>query len=129
MKFCQPHWDELRAALDERGLSHLIAKDGKQAVKNLAAELTEGRSVENYDPLMAAHNAILNNVMGVVGIEVMYPNEDGSDRCPLCFLTTEHKAGCKDPTCEIDSYDDWIDRAADDQLSYWSGVAAPEENE
>ena len=64
MKFCQDHWDRLRQRIDDRGLSHLIAADGQKAVSMMTSQLQERRTTrENYDPLMGAHFAILNNAM------------------------------------------------------------------
>src|SRR5579859_4119178 len=94
MRFCDPHWKKLRAAFKERGLDKYVAKDGAQA----ALDLIEGKP----DPLMAAHNAILSNVMDRVGLEVMMPNEDGTERCPLCYiqkLARESACTCGDPKC------------------------------
>ncbi len=51
MKICQAHWDRLRAAIKERGLEHLVAKDGATAMMHAVTEL-EGREAENdFDPL------------------------------------------------------------------------------
>jgi hypothetical protein len=119
-----PHWESLRAAIAERGLSSLVTDSGEKAAGNLTDELERGRTVDNYDPLMAAHMAILNNVMGLVGIDVMMPNEDGSDRCPLCFLNADHAAKCTVDGCTITSYDHWIDKAADEQVEVWKGLNA-----
>lgn len=129
MRFCQEHWDALRSAIRERGLYDLVAKDGAIAAENLQAE-AEGRdTLANYDPLMAAHWAIINNAMGAVGPpNAMYlmsndePQADEDGRkwpvCPLCYLNQAHALTCTDPACTLDrerGYDMWIDRAADDQ--------------
>jgi hypothetical protein len=121
MKFCQDHWDRLRAAIDARGLGGLVARDGERALENMAAELEAGpgaASLTTFDPLMGAHWAIVNNIMGFVGLAVMAPNADGSERCPLCFLNAAHDEQCVDPGCVLPrdgtAYDGWIDRAADD---------------
>lgn len=89
-------------------------------MKNLVSEAQDGSNVDNFDPLMSAHWAIIGNVMkSPVGMSVMFQNEDGSDRCPLCFITSEHLAHCTNPECEIVNYDEWIDRAADGALEAW----------
>lgn len=116
MKFCQPHWEKLRRAIDERGLAHLIAKGGEQAARNMAAELRQGASIQSFDPLMAAHNAIWMRAMDVAGLAVMAPNENGTERCPICFLNQAHAAECQGPPCGLPrdtAFDHWIDRAAD----------------
>lgn len=118
MKFCQPHWEKLRAAIDERGLTHLVAHGGEQAARNLVAETRDGPSIQTFDPLMAAHNAIWFHAMQTpVGMALMFANEDGSQRCPICFPRDEHAKGCPGPPeCAITpaSFESWIDLAADD---------------
>lgn len=119
MKFCQPHWDKLRAAIDDRGLSGLVAKDGAQAIQQMADQLArvkagdESLSASNFDPLMSAHWAIVNNALRICGLAIMAPNEDGSARCPLCFMI----AGCSHQDCpspDACGWNEWINRAADD---------------
>ena len=123
MRFCQDHWDRLRLAIEERGLSHLIAPDGQTAMLQMADQLERGQRGEqpetpvNYDPLMSAHWAIVNNISAVgpgVVLELMTPNEDGSERCPLCYANAQHEAHCRDDGCTF-TYDAWIDYAASDE--------------
>jgi hypothetical protein len=114
VKFCEDHWALLRKAIDDRGLGGFVADSGEQLGKMMVSEATEGRTVDNFDPLMGAHNAIMSNALDLVGIALCAPNEDGSERCPLCFLTETHKANCDDPDCTVESFDHWIDKAADD---------------
>jgi hypothetical protein len=109
MRFCQPHWAELRAAIAERSLGHLVAEGGEQAVRNLAAELTEGPRIQTFDPLMAAHNAIWMNAMERVGLDLMMPDEAGEQRCPICFVNAEAPKHGQAATFA----DDWIVKAAD----------------
>jgi len=81
MKFCKSHWDALRAAVDARGMTHLVAKSGAQAFENVVLEL-EGREREaHFDPLMAAHNMILGHAMDLLGL-VLFTG----DYCPACEL-------------------------------------------
>ena len=119
VKFCQAHWDKLREAIRARGLYELVAADGTEAVRRTMSELGSVRSKSNFDPLMAAHWAIVNNVMaGPAGLAIMMQNEDGSDRCPLCFIRDDHLARCAVPGCEVKDFDWMIERASDDSLSY-----------
>jgi hypothetical protein len=113
---CQSHWDKLREALKVRGLYGMVAKDGAQASRDLA----EGRP----DPLMAAHNAIVGNALNTAGLAIMAANDDGSERCPICFLMAA-AAGCQcgAPACTPEAraaqsarFEAWIERAADDEL-------------
>lgn len=137
MRFCQDHWDRLRAAIDERGLSHLIAPDGETAVAQIKQELEQGPSAVTFDPLMSAHWAIVSNAMDTItraGASPLYlmtagpedpvegygPAGDGRTwpRCPLCYLNLAHELTCKDPRCtlpKVGGYDWMIERAADDQ--------------
>lgn len=131
MKFCQPHWDKLRAAIAVRGLETFVAQGGEAAAERMKAQLEahqrgeeQGRS--GFDPLMNAMFAIANNAMSgtPAGLEIMLPNADGTDRCPLCYINGErHKAAQTDPAGsarwaradDVAFYDEWIDKAADDQ--------------
>lgn len=121
---CIDHWAKLRAALAERKLDKLIAADGMQA----AADLVAGRP----DPLMAAHNAILSNAVDKVGLAIMMQNDDGSERCPICYLKALSLASpqctCGDPACTpesiADGFERWIEIAADEQLKRISGGAS-----
>jgi hypothetical protein len=127
MRFCQDHWDRLRKAIDERGLTDLVAPDGKVAMAQLADQLERAQRGEektltpvNYDPLMAAHWAIVNNVaetarkFGGPGA-ALYAM--AGDCCPLCYANEQHQAVCNEEGCTF-TYDDWIDRAADDELEH-----------
>lgn len=114
MKFCQDHWDRLRAAITARGLDELVAADGAQAARRLAAELDAGPSLTNFDPLMGAHNAILNNALTNMppgaAITMLQAPDDAPDKgCPLCVLNA-NVPGQPEPN----SFDRWIERAADD---------------
>jgi hypothetical protein len=54
----------------------------------------------------------------------MAPNDDGSERCPVCYLKELSLAAprceCGDPACtpesRAESFERWIERAADDEL-------------
>lgn len=112
MKFCQPHWDKLRAAVESRGLGHLIAANGRDAHARAVAEL-QGRSErDDFDPLMAAHWMIVHAVQQRIGLALFF----GEDVCPVCegIKTNE---GVVDPKLgrvytpeEEESY--WIDGPA-----------------
>ena len=123
MRFCQPHWDKLRDAIKARGIWSFVATSGEQAVAQLSSEIEQHKhTAANYDPLMGAHWAIVNNAMGSTpaGLALLSPNKDGTDRCPLCYINGErHRHAQVDPEnwSRADDqafYDEWIDRAADD---------------
>jgi hypothetical protein len=104
MRFCSAHWDDLRSKIEAAGLSSFISSGGEEAAK---------RMVENgFDPLMGAHNAIVGNAMDAAGFAIMMPNDDGIDRCPLCFLI----GGCGCGKGEGCPYRTWPDRAVADQI-------------
>lgn len=133
MKFCQPHWDALRSAIDARGLSALVAEGGEAAARNLAGEVTDGPSIDNYDPLMSAHFAIWNNAMSLSKdryqanpLAMMAADPEHPEwECPICFLNwlhAEHDAHCTQEGCNYpkgETYEWMIDRAADEQVEAW----------
>lgn len=101
MKFCMPHWDELRKAISDRGLDHLVAKDGKAAMAMMMDEIKkQDLDSSNFDPLMAAHNAIAAHAIEQGGLYLLT-----DDYCPLCELK-KHKGNPKE----------WIDGASNECL-------------
>jgi hypothetical protein len=114
MKFCTRHWEALRTAIKDRGLDGLVAKSGEEVVKRLSKELDDGESHKStFEPLMGAHNAIVMRALDIVGLNLMARNDDGSDRCPICYLQASHDEGCKEEGCKH-SFEPWIVYAADD---------------
>lgn len=126
MRFCQTHWTELREAIEERGLGDLIAPDGEVAMEQIVDQLKRAERGEdpgtpvNYDPLMAAHWAIVNNLTeaarATAGPAAALHVAMG-DHCPVCFANEQHELSCDDPDCAF-TYDAWIGYAADDQLAH-----------
>jgi hypothetical protein len=111
-KICPEHWNQLREAIETRGMSHLIAKDGKVATDNVVASLQGIDTKENFDPLMSANFAILGNSVQCFGIDIL----GESAPCPLCLLD-KHVKECVDPECQMkQSGTDWIGFAADGSL-------------
>lgn len=115
MKFCMPHWDAIRAAIKDRGLYALVPDSGEKAMTSMASQMQDGPSIDNFDPLMGAHWAIVGN------LATNHPQILVIDGCPLCYANTNHALGCTDPTCTTRDayYDGWIGKAADDQVAYW----------
>lgn len=71
MNFCQEHWSQLREKIAERGLNHLVAKDGEMAMAQIADQLERAGDDEtvtpvNFDPLMSAWSAIGTNTMDTI---------------------------------------------------------------
>jgi hypothetical protein len=107
MKMCKPHWDQLRSAIDARGLTALVAENNKVATERIKAQL-DPNSPDNagFDPLMNANFAIWSNALEQGGGYLIFGDENGNPYCPLC--ESEKHGGY--PA-------DWyITHAADDQL-------------
>lgn len=118
MKFCTDHWAALRAAIDSRGLAALVAESGDQAARNLLGEVADGRTIDNFDPLMAAHNAIMSNALSAAGGQAIRMLT--ADVCPICFCNSGDPANAAG--IRVHDYDVWIDKAADDALAAWKAL-------
>lgn len=79
MKFCQPHWDRLKTAIESRGLGHLIASNGREAHARTVADLKGESDLSDYDPLMSAHWEIVSAATEYVGLALY-----NGDACPVC---------------------------------------------
>lgn len=129
MKFCQDHWDRLREAIKERGLGEYIAEGGHEAASRMAGQVDARKVTKaNFEPLMGAHNAILSNAMGLVGLEVFADGAGGPHLCPICYLNETHARECKDPKCTLGptGFDAWIDYAADGQAKLLESLSTIE---
>lgn len=116
MKFCQAHWDRLREAIAAEGLSDLVAPDGETAIAQIVNALeSEETTVANFDPLMAAHWAIIGRIGDVDPRVVLI------EGCPLCWVQDEHDAHCETAGCEVtrQTFEDWIPDVARFQRSQW----------
>jgi hypothetical protein len=112
LKICDDHWKKLRAAIELRGLSHLVIGSPEKAVNVLAAQASDSQGFKDtYDPLMAANFAIWNNALEAFGLNMMVDDAP----CPLCLMD-DHAAECTEPDCKKNSGLDWIEFAADGQL-------------
>ena len=114
MKICDAHWQDLKKAIDDRGLTRFIAKDGEAAAKAMASQIQGGDEKESYDPLMGANFAIWGNALEVWGPGMM---QEGAP-CPLCLLD-KHAKECAEPDCQFKQTGaDWVTLAADAQMEY-----------
>ena len=100
MQFCQPHWDMMRAEIEKLGIADWVASDGETAAKQLVDQVKRDETTPvNYDPLMAAHNAIFGRVLQGLGLVVM--NADYG--CPICDLNSRRDEDgfctCDHPDC------------------------------
>src|SRR5437879_2436491 len=78
MKMCQPHWDQLRAGVRERGMEHLVLPDGEAARDNIDRELA-GDPDAHFDPLMSANCSLFTTAIECGGLDMM-----NGAHCPLC---------------------------------------------
>lgn len=104
MNWCKPHWQQLRDAIEAKGLSGFGAKTGEQAARNLATEL-EGAP---FDPLMGCWSRI-NSTMAESLNNLGRGQELLQLPCPLCVLV-------KDGQPELVAR--WIDGCTDNALKY-----------
>lgn len=79
MKICERHWTMLREGAERRGMAHLVARNGQEALQNAVLQL-EGRERESqFDPLMVANNLIWAAALRRCGLALMV-----GDLCPVC---------------------------------------------
>jgi hypothetical protein len=129
MKMCQPHWDALRAAIEERGLMGFVANSGQAAINKVVDDLEGAPEKQTFEPLMAANMAIWNNTMSACAqynanpLAMMSADPDHPEReCPICFLNwlhVEHIQNCTNENCTYPkefTFNWMIERASDDQL-------------
>lgn len=117
MQFCQKHWDMLRAAINDRGLSHLVAKSSEEAMESIVAQLQGGEG--DYDPLMDCYWMITNRALEVGGLYLL-----SGDLCPVCeaMKHTAHIPALGSTTNEpagaewVEKH--WIDGPADAVLKH-----------
>lgn len=116
MKFCEPHWDQLKEAIEKAGLAHLISKSGEEAAFIFKDEMEHGKNKDNYDPLMAAYWAIVNNAIKNGGMYLMFEKPDGTSYCPLCEL--DINTGRTLLNIEEIPSDVWIRHAVSDEIEF-----------
>lgn len=101
-RWCQTHWNELRAAIDRHGLDHLVSPNAKSAARQIENEFRFGtrHDVEGFDPLMRAWSMISMRAMEC-GISPLAG-------CPLCVVQ-QHYDTCKEPGCQGVPASEWIE--------------------
>lgn len=109
MKICQAHWDALRAAIDERGLSHLIAADGRKPAEAIVRELEGHPEPRDWDPLMSANWAIHSQALQCGGLYLMGEDENGREYCPLCEAEKRGGEG---------TANEWVNGCSDAMLAH-----------
>ena len=129
MRMCEDHWQKLRDAVDATGLGTLVSEGGQEAMMKMVAGLQEGPSIDNFDPLMQAHNAIMANTMTICQerggqasvAELM--GAYGDDWCPLCYINEQHNQACEEEGCTY-TFDSWCIYAAEEQLKLWKELSS-----
>lgn len=90
MKWCQPHWDQLRTTIERKGMGAFIGKNGKEAAEQIVSEL-KGDHIDacGFDPLMRAWSMISGRMMDM---------RVSPFSCPMCVCDA-HEKQCTDPGC------------------------------
>jgi hypothetical protein len=83
MKCCDKHWAAFRAGIEARGLTHLVAKSGEEALSNVMLDLLDDEEAP-YDPLMQCNWMVMGQALKGGGLYLMGQRADGSDYCPVC---------------------------------------------
>jgi hypothetical protein len=127
----------MRQAIDARGMGALVAESGDQAVGNLVSEIDHGKTIDNFDPLIALHFAIWNQAMTLIKERyqqnpLMLMADDSEHpawACPICALNwchEEHTRLCTQPECNYPKSYDWTDEmvngGADHILREWQAM-------
>lgn len=88
MRICQKHWDMLRKAIDDRGLTHLVSKNGEEALQQFQSEVVGiPTEIKGFDPLIAAHNMIATEALkngGPYLLTLNGPEDNDKHYCPVC---------------------------------------------
>lgn len=127
MQVCVRHWTELRAEVDGSGLGVLVAEGGDEATRRLRAQALHGVTIDNFEPLLLAHNSILANCARLAARErVLHELAADDEACPICFMSALHDRTCEGPPCVFPkdgtAFDYMIARAVADQVEVWKGL-------
>lgn len=117
MKFCQPHWNELRKALADKGMGELGAKSGADAIERVKEELEGTATDVTFDPLMACNWQIVQKVCERLPYVLIEMKPDGEHYCPLCEAEVHTHPSA--PTCAHPGLaTDWIKGCTDAMLEH-----------
>lgn len=121
IRICEDHAKALRQALVDRGLGSLIADDNELASRNFAQRMATDLTIDNYEPCLEAQLNICAATVAFTGQLLGFVDSHNQEVCPLCFLNEIHTLyGGTD--CHHQSFDTWIDEAADEQLEVWKSL-------
>lgn len=104
MRICMDHWQQLRTAIEDRGLTPFVSKNGEEAARRTANISNGSEDPQDFDPLIAANMAIISYYISQVGIDGLT-----QDVCPICTAAAEADGD------ELPN--NWINGAADDVLA------------
>lgn len=110
MQMCQPHWEQMKQAVKDRGMWHLVARDGKEAVDAAVRQLEGEENASDWDPLMAMNWNFFSAALEYGGLGVMGEDENGNQYCPLCLAKNHGEVP------EMDKM--WVDGCADAMLGH-----------
>ena len=102
MKMCQEHWDACQKAIEQRGLNHLVSKDGEELLSRMVNDLEGKATKADYDPLMDLNMMLTTEALRCGGLYLLIEKEDGTQYCPLCEASLHQIIP-----------QEWIDGAAD----------------
>lgn len=120
MRMCPQHWQSIIDELGTAGLAALIPGTVEERHTRLLGRMTEGITVDTFDPLMGAHEQLVRHMLSIYGQTILHAAGAG---CPLCLLHAEHVLACSDPTCTWAPVD-WIGWAAGTQVQVWESLRA-----
>lgn len=81
MQICQPHWDRIRALIDEHGMAHMVGTP-QSAFEQMAGELTGEAppdTATTFDPLLRVNSMLMGRAIEQGGLYMMSGNF-----CPVC---------------------------------------------
>lgn len=123
MRFCSDHWQALRKAVADQGLSGLVSNDGTVAASVFAHALSGEDSLATFDPLMYAHFDIISHATEMSGGAVLA--EPG---CPICACADWHEKTCIGPErgCRLTraDFNGWVDIAAEHAKEHYDELSA-----
>ncbi len=103
MKFCMPHWEALKKAVDDKGMTHLIHASGEAAIEACVRQVEGTDTAKDFDPLLNATWAIYGQFLHNVGLAGMV-----GEICPLCDVEKSKPGRAQN----------WIDGSTNDQLEH-----------
>lgn len=86
MKCCDKHWQMIRTALDERGLTPFVAKSGEEAAARMQRAADEGETKDTFEPLIGINIMLMDNALRFWGITAVQ-----GDGCPVCMAMESAK--------------------------------------